>query len=254
MTTLPSLPPVIGHRGAASHAPENSLAGMDKAAALGARWVEFDVMLSADGVPVVHHDQSLKRTAGRAARVAELTWSELSRLDVGTSFDPAFAGEALPSLQQVIARLGALGLGANLEIKPAPGREVETARAVARILASEWPAHLPPPLISSFSVTALEASAAAAPELPRGYLAEQLPADWRELVATLGCASVHLGWKDLDAAAASAVKKAGYLLAVWTVNDPEVALRCRSWGADSIITDVPERILRAFGEEGSGAA
>src|SRR5699024_6001791 len=70
MTVSLSLPRVIGHRGAALHAPENSLAGFDTAAELGARWVEFDVMLSADGVPVVHHDHTLERTAGRPDAVA----------------------------------------------------------------------------------------------------------------------------------------------------------------------------------------
>jgi len=251
MTTVLSLPPVIGHRGAASHAPENSLAGFDKAAALGARWVEFDVMLSADGVPVVHHDHDLARTGGRPERVGELPWAELSRVEVGASFDPAFAGERLPSLEQVVARLGALGLGANVEIKPAPGREAETAHAALAVLAARWPGHLPPPLISSFAPLALAAAAEAAPALPRGYLAERLPEDWAEAVAGFGCASVHLGWKALDAAAAAAVKAAGYLLAVWTVNDPSTALRCRGWGADAIITDVPDRILAAFAEAGS---
>lgn len=246
MTTLLSLPPVIGHRGAAAHAPENSLAGFDKAAALGARWVEFDVMLSADGVPLVHHDHGLARTGGRPEKVAELPWAELSQVDVGASFDPAFAGERLPSLEQAVARLGALGLGANVEIKPAPGLEAETARAALAVLAARWPAHLPPPLISSFAPAALAAAAEAAPALPRGYLAERLEEGWAEAAAGLGCASVHLGWKGLDAAAAATVKAAGYALAVWTVNDPAVALRCRGWGADAIITDVPDRILAAF--------
>lgn len=246
MTTVLSLPPVIGHRGAAARAPENSLAGFDKAAALGARWVEFDVMLSADGVPLVHHDHDLARTGGRPERVAELPWATLSQVDVGASFDPAFAGERLPSLEQAVARLAALGLGANVEIKPAPGREAETARAALAVLAARWPAHLPPPLISSFAPAALATAAEAAPALPRGYLAERLEEGWAEAVAGFGCASVHLGRKGLDAAAAAAVKAAGYALAVWTVNDPAVALRSRDWGADAIITDVPDRILAAL--------
>lgn len=252
MTTALSLPPVIGHRGAAGRAPENSLAGLDKAAALGAHWVEFDVMLSADGVPVVHHDHGLARTAGRPEQVAELAWAVLSQLDIGAAFDPAFAGERLPSLEQVVARLGALGLGANVEIKPAPGREAETARAALAVLAARWPRHLPPPLISSFAPPALAAAAAAAPALPRGYLVERLEEGWAEAAGGLGCATVHLGWKDLDAAAAGAVKAAGYGLAVWTVNDPAVALRCRGWGADAIITDLPDVILAALATGGPG--
>ena len=67
------LPRVIGHRGAATHAPENTLAGLSRAAELGAPWVEFDVRLTADKVAILHHDDTLKRTAGRNAAAASLT-------------------------------------------------------------------------------------------------------------------------------------------------------------------------------------
>lgn len=243
-----TLPPVVGHRGAALHAPENSLAGFDKAAELGARWVEFDVMLSADGVPVVHHDLTLERTAGRCDAVADLTAEGLVEVDVGGRFAPQYAGQKLPTLAQVIDRLSRLNLGANVEIKPSPGRDTETSRAVLAVLQSRWPRHLPPPLISSFSQGALAVAAAAAPALPRGWLADRLPSDWKVRAESCGCVSLHLGWQQLKQSQAAAVKSAGYALAVWTVNDPQVARRCRAWGADAIITDTPAVILASIGE------
>ena len=249
MAVALTLPPVLGHRGAALHAPENSLAGFDKAAELGARWVEFDVMLSADGVPVVHHDLTLERTAGRPDAIAALSAEGLAEVDVGERFDIRYRGQMLPTLSQVIERLGLLNLGANVEIKPAPGREAETARAALAVLQSQWPAHLPPPLISSFSQIALAVAAEIAPDLPRGWLGDKLPEDWKSALEGCGCASVHLGWKELDAATVAAVKAAGYALAVWTVNDPEVARRCRAWGADAIITDTPAVILAALDQQ-----
>ncbi len=249
MTVALALPPVIGHRGAPLHAPENSLAGFEKAAELGAQWVEFDVMLSADGIPVVHHDLTLDRTAGRSEAVADLSAESLAEVDVGERFNAHYRGQKLPTLAKVIERLGELNLGANVEIKPAPGREAETTRAVLAALQSHWPSHLPPPLISSFSGAVLAITAEVAPELPRGWLGEKLPEDWQVRVKACGCVSVHLGWVELDEAAAAAVKAAGYALAVWTVNDPEVARRCRAWGADAIITDTPGVILAALNEQ-----
>src|SRR5690625_1441327 len=229
------LPPVIAHRGASLEAPENSLSALDKAAEAGARWVEFDVMLSADGVAVLHHYQTLMRLAGRPDAISQLSLSELMQVDIGSAFAPGYAGERIPTLVQAIERLGALGLGANIEIKPASGRQVETGLAVVAELDRHWPSHLPAPLISSFSREALAVVADRAPALPCGWLAERLTEDWQTVVARCRCASVHLGWEDLTAADAAAVKEAGLLLAVWTVNDPAVALRCRTWGADAII-------------------
>ncbi len=72
------LPRVIGHRGAAASAPENTLAGLRAAAALGATWVEFDVMLTKDRVPVLFHDDNLRRITGRDALMAETSYAELA--------------------------------------------------------------------------------------------------------------------------------------------------------------------------------
>ncbi len=250
MPDAPSLilPTVIGHRGAARHAPENTLAGLRKAAEQGAPWVEFDVMLTADGTAVLNHDETLARTTGLDRPMAEVSYAELAGLDAGSWFAAAFAEEPVPTLEEALGCLGALGLGANVEIKPTAGRETETARVAARILQRAWPAGLPAPLVSSFKRQSLAAMQQAAPELARGLLAEELPEDWREAVATLGCATVHLWRKTLTREAVETVKAAGFGLAVYTVNDPREAVTFRSWGADSIITDDPPAILAALGE------
>ncbi|MEX0759632.1 MAG: glycerophosphodiester phosphodiesterase [Tistlia sp.] len=244
------LPSVIGHRGAARHAPENTLAGLRTAAAQGAPWVEFDVMLTADGTAVLHHDDTLLRTTGLERAMAELAYPDLAALEAGSWFGAGFAGEPVPTLEEALACLGALGLGANVEIKPTPGREVETARVAARILQRAWPAGLPQPLLSSFKRASLAALKESAPELPRGLLAEALPDDWRQAVDALSCVTVHLWRKKLTRSAVETVKAAGFGLAVYTVNDPEEAVACRAWGADSIITDDPPAILAALAAAG----
>ena len=101
---------IIAHRGASAEAPENTLAAFRRAIELGADGVEFDVRLAADGVPVVIHDATLKRTAGIDRRVADITSAELARLDVGSWFnrhhghlaDEAYALERIPTLERVL--------------------------------------------------------------------------------------------------------------------------------------------------------
>jgi len=240
------LPRLIGHRGAAAYAPENTLAGLAMARRLGVDWVEFDVMLTADGVPVLLHDESLERTAGVARLLSATPLAELAALDAGAWFGPAFAGERVPTLETAIARLAALGLGANVEIKPAAGRARETARATLETLQRCWPGALPLPLLSSFEIDCLEVAQSLSPALPRGYLIEELPADWRTTAARLGCTSVHPWHEPLTAQQVAALRQAGYLVAVYTVNRPERAAELLSWGVDALITDDPPALAPAL--------
>jgi glycerophosphoryl diester phosphodiesterase len=166
------LPKVIGHRGAAAYAPENTLASFREARRRGATWVETDVVLTSDGVPVLMHDDSLKRTTGIDRLVAETP-----RADLPTE---------VPTFEEAIACWGELGLGCNVEIKPSQGREAETARAVVETLRRCWPAHLPQPLLSSFKDASLAAAHAAAPEFARALLIGRLADDWRQRAEAVG--------------------------------------------------------------------
>src|SRR5258708_21647552 len=114
------LPKVIGHRGAMAYAPENTLASFREARRRGATWVEIDVKLTADGVPIVMHDASLKRTMGVDRLVAQTAAADL----------PA----AVPTFEAAIACFAELGLGCNVESKPCEGRQAETARVPVRSL------------------------------------------------------------------------------------------------------------------------
>jgi glycerophosphoryl diester phosphodiesterase len=239
----PALPAVIGHRGAASSAPENTLAGLRKAHAFGVRWVEFDVRLSGDGRCILLHDDTVDRTSDGRGAASRLTLAQLARLDAGSWFAPEFAGERIPTFEAVVDVLGELGLGANVEIKPAAGDEVATARATVEILRRRWPAALPPPLLSSFAPLALEAARDAAPEIARGHLFGRLPENWREQADRLGCVTVHCDQKHLTRSLARAVIDAGYPLLAYTVNDPARAREIIGWGAASVFTDCPDRVI-----------
>ena len=137
--TGPWLPPVIGHRGAAGEAPENTLVGLRRAHALGCKWVEFDVRLTADGELILLHDDRLERTTNGRGHARELTLAAIRRFDAGAWFDPLFVGEPVPTLDEAIALLAELGLGANIELKSEPGDALATARAAIEILSRSWP-------------------------------------------------------------------------------------------------------------------
>jgi glycerophosphoryl diester phosphodiesterase len=240
------LPPVIGHRGAAMAAPENTLAGMRAAAAEGATWVEFDVRLTADGVPMLMHDDTLDRTTDGRGRVARTPLAALKALDAGTWFGPAFAGEPVPTLEETLALLLELGLAANIELKPNPGEARRTAEVALALVERVWPRDRPAPLVSSFNATSLKAAGQAAPNLPRGFLWLELPRSWRARMAALECRTVHLWDRHITPRQVAAVKAAGHPLAVYSVEDPARARELVSWGVDAIFTGRPGALLQAL--------
>jgi glycerophosphoryl diester phosphodiesterase len=243
-----ALPRVIGHRGAAAAAPENTLAGMRVAAAQGATWVEFDVRLSADGVPVLMHDDTLDRTTNGRGRVARASLRAIKALDAGAWHGPAFAGEPVPTLEETLAVLLELGLTPNVELKPNPGEAARTAEVALSLTERLWPEDRPAPLVSSFDVECLKAARRTAPALPRGFLWLELPRTWRARMAALECRTVHLWDRHITPRHAAAVKAAGYPLAVYSVDDPARARELLSWGVDAVFTDRPGALLRSFAE------
>jgi glycerophosphoryl diester phosphodiesterase len=239
------IPRIIGHRGACAYAPENTLASIRKAAAQGARWVEFDVRLTREGDLVLMHDEDVKRTTNGRGRVVDLTLAELGALDAGAWFGGAHAGERVPALVETIALLGELGLGANIEIKTGKPEARATAEALARILAKHWPRAAAPPLISSFEVEALEAMQAAAPHWPRGLLLLELKGDWRGQLKRLGAATLNIDHKPLDAGKVAVARQAGRPVLCYTVNDPARARQLFAWGVSAVFTDRPDALLVA---------
>src|SRR4051812_46107573 len=124
-----SVPKIIGHRGAKATAPENTLAGIRQAAREGATWVEFDVKLTADGYAILMHDETLERTTSGQGPVRRMALQDIRQLDAGMRFGPQWRGEKVPTLSEALQLLAELNMGFNLEVKPCPGREAETARA-----------------------------------------------------------------------------------------------------------------------------
>lgn len=233
-------PALYVHRCGGALAPENTLAGLRIAGRLGCAAVEFDVMLSADGVPVVIHDETLQRTAGHAGRVSDMRAAELLEVDVGRVFHPAFEGECLPSFESVLATCAEMGLVANVEIKPAQGFEVETGRVVGELLARRGRAQSV--LLSSFSAEGLEAAAQRVPGVPRALLAETYSAAAQDHALALGCGGLNLGRQGLRPEHVRQANAAGLHVLVYTINDPRDVMQMKAWGVTGVFSDRPDLI------------
>lgn len=239
------LPKVIGHRGACGYAPENTLASFHTAADMGVSWVEFDVKLTKDNVPIVFHDDDLFRITGRDGKVADTLWADLKDMDAGSHFGDSFIGEPIPTLEDVLEVCINRGLGVNIEIKPCPGREVETTEIALDHASRIWPDDMPPPLISSFQYTSLETARDMAYGWPRGFLIdgnEKRPENWLELMHYIEPSSLHCDGNAAKGEDFTLYLETGLPVCCYTINDPAQAETLFDLGVTAVFSDVPDLI------------
>lgn len=225
-----ALPRWFAHRGGGSLAPENTLAGIRLAARLGYKAVEFDVMLSGDGTPVLIHDETLERTTNGVGRVCDTADAVLFSLDAG-------AGERIPRFDEAAALCCELGLLANVEIKPATGYEAQTAEMVARLTATLWRNALVQPLLSSFSLAALEIARDVAPTVRRGILYEAPAVDWLAEMRRLRAVSLHCAGALVSDDLLREAAEQHIPVLCYTVNTPEMAKNLFGRGVSALFTD-----------------
>jgi glycerophosphoryl diester phosphodiesterase len=236
-------PRVLAHRGGGALAPENTLAGVRRGMRAGFRAIEYDVMLARDGVPVVMHDPFLGRTVPGSGHVYDYDAQELAAMDAGGWFASAFEGEPVPLFVEFALFCKAHGVWMNIELKPAPGYEIETGGVVARTAAAMFADEIAAgqleraPLLSSFSQAALEAARETAPQLPRACLMSELPPDWERRAREVEAVAIHANHRHLTQRQALDVKAAGFGLFCYTVNDPARARELLDWGVDAFCTD-----------------
>jgi glycerophosphoryl diester phosphodiesterase len=239
---------VLAHRGGGTLAPENTLAGLREGMARGFFAIEFDVMLARDGVPVVMHDPYLGRTVAGSGNVFDHDAAELAAMDAGGWFARAFEAEPVPLFVEFAQYCKAHGVWMNIEIKPAPGFEIETGAVVARIAAALFAHEIDAgdlariPLLSSFSHEALVMAREVAPAVPRACLMSELPPDWERRAHEVDAVALHVNHKHLSQAQAAQVKAAGLALFCYTVNEPRRARELLAWGVDAFCTDRIELI------------
>lgn len=240
----------IAHRGASARAPENTLAAFREAIRLGADCIELDVHLSADGVPVVIHDDSVDRTTNGRGPVSALTSRHLRRLDAGAWFSSRFRGERIPTLEEALeCARGRCGL--NIEIKEsgrrsaretlAPSAAACDAGAVTRAVAGALArvGFREPVIVSSFSPAALVRARAAMPGVPIGFLASRSLRGLGSLHRRVGLYAVHPHVRLAAARRVRLAHRLGLLVLFWTVNEARQMRRLLALGGDGVMTDDP---------------
>ena len=235
------VPRIIGHRGAAAYAPENTLEGIHTAADMGIKWVELDVKLTKDQVPVIFHDDTLERTTNGSGLMAQTTYEDLKNLEAGSWFADTFAGIKIPTLEEALEVLIEHDLGLNLEIKPCPGREKETAEVALDILSHFWDNH-DNLLISSFSHVSMETALDMTADWHRGLLLpEEWPDNWQELAEYLKVSCVNVNGNTVERfQVESIVDELQLPILAYTINDPDRARLLQSWGVDGFFSDSPD--------------
>jgi len=227
----------IAHRGAGKLAPENTLAAFRFGARHGWRMFECDAKLSADGVLFLLHDSTLERTTTGRGMAGERPWAELAQLDAGSWHSRAFAGEAIPTLENLARWCLANHYLLDIEIKPTPGTEERTGQAVAELAGRLWQNAATPPLLTSFRPESLLGAMKAAPQLPRGLLLDTLWDGWPDLARRLQCTAIVCNHALWDTALVSQVKAMGMRCLSYTVNDEWAAERLIALGTDGIVSD-----------------
>ncbi|MDK7742220.1 glycerophosphoryl diester phosphodiesterase [Helcobacillus massiliensis] len=244
---------IIAHRGMSRLAPENTLAAFRMMAEHGVQWLECDVDLLGDGTAVLLHDTQLDRTTDRSGTIADLTRSDLEHIDAGSWFSPAFAGERIPTLDQLIDLLNALELNANIELKSPVGGAAAGRALVDTVLKALD--RLDPDrriILSSFNHLLIRRAADQLPGGPAGARIElaclftraTLREDWRTVIEMAGAGIVHPQDRGLTRAEVETMRAAGFDVNVWTVNDPARANQLLNWGATGICTDVAHLLIR----------
>jgi glycerophosphoryl diester phosphodiesterase len=249
---LENLPPIqeqlIGHRGAAGLAPENTLSSFVAAAKLGLTWVEFDIQQCSTGEWLVFHDETLNRTTNGNGLVEETPYETIKKLDAGLWFSPHYKNEPIPLLSEALSCLIDLHIHPNIEIKsikPVNNNTNNNKRSKVHHFLQQlqviWPNTLPPPLISSFDWEILMIIRSLNANLPLGFIIEDYPSQQNNIIDRVqqnGLNSLHCDRQKLLASDLHYANTRELPLLVYTVNEPEQIKNFLQAGVTALFSDL----------------
>ena len=230
---------VVAHRGASGHAPENTLAAFRRAVELGARFIETDLQLSRDARLVAIHDATLERTTNGRGPVHALTLGQLRELDAGSWFHPRFAGERLPTLEEILAFSREADVVFYLEVKSGGTWGIEHAVVGALRRAQEAAGAV----ILSFDLATLAAVRRLEPILMTGFLFSRPYADATEPAMQVGARQLAPRGDLVTAELVAQARRADLPVVTWTINEPAHMRALMAAGVNGIMTDYPDRLV-----------
>ncbi|XID95487.1 glycerophosphodiester phosphodiesterase [Paenibacillaceae bacterium WGS1546] len=245
-----ALHPCVAHRGCSGKAPENTMAAFRMALELPyVKWIELDVHLSRDGVPVVIHDDTVDRTTNGIGPVSRYSAEELARFDAGSWKNPVFAGEGVPTLDQVL-ELAAGRCRLNIELKGAASEDGDrlARRAVEALRARGMEKEH---TITSFRPDILRAVRRYSAELKIGLIIDERPGDLLETLRKLDCSVLSIGFRHVDEKLLRQMSEASIEVMAWTVNSASDLRRLGNRPEPfQLCTNYPERWFEALGGKG----
>ena len=237
-------PLIIAHRGASAVAPENTIVAFEAAIAAGADGVEFDVRLTRDGVPVVIHDETLYRTGRVRRRVADLTFAELNKVDVGSWFDrDRFSSQRIPSLTQLFELIQPNNMVLYLEMKCRSGEQTNLAEACCRVIEEH---RLKDRVIfECFEHSALQTVKNIDPTFKTAALFRPPATFVLKRALALGASEIALHHTLTNKRIVEQARLANLKIVTWTVDDPAWIKRAQTRSIDALITKNPAALLAA---------
>ncbi len=226
---------IIGHRGAAGLAPENTLLSIDTAIRAGAQWVEVDVQHHDDQLWALH-DLTVDRTTNGRGLLTDLSAAQIRALDAGR-------GEPIPTLPEVLDLIEQK-VGINIELKTWNGCAAAVAACLNDYLAEGWPPNRI--MVSSFHLPELWEFKQLLPQIPLGVLYCGVPLDWAGIALELGARCLNISGEFVDTKLLADAHQRDLRVNVYTVNHVDELQRLRAVGVDGVFTDFPDRMLAAL--------
>ena len=237
---------VIGHRGWMARYPENTLVGFKAAIGLGVDYLELDVHLTSDGQVVVIHDEDVYRTTGERGSVRTMTLDRLRRLDAGGWFNECFAGERIPTLEEVMT-LADGRVGLSIEVKPPGG----TGEALDERLIPMVRGFKGPVVVHSFDDEYIGAFKRKAPEIPAGHLCRLLTRRTIRQTREAGVEAIHPTWRALTGRLARSARENGLGIMIWTARTHRDCLHMVRKDCDAIGANCPDVLMEVLAERRS---
>lgn len=232
-------PLIMGHRGAMGHAPENTLASFKLAHEMGVEAVELDVHLSADGVLVVHHDETLDRTTSGSGEIAAMTLEQLRQLDAGSKFSMDYAGERIPTLEEVLTWARGVELPVVIEFKRNPNVRAIVEAAIGLVERMQAGSDVAFISFDHFVPAGLKQ---ARPQWTTGVLYVGRPVDAVRLAADAGADGLLPNFYFVEREDVERAHAAGKWVGCWAPNTERELGYAIAQGVDMIGTNFPDRL------------
>lgn len=239
-----SNPTIIAHRGASKLAPENTMAAFEKCYQQGIQGIETDIQLTKDNIPVLLHDETLKRTTNAQGYLNDYTYQELQGIDAGSWFSEEFAGERIVSLETFLKWARQKPLYLNLELKNNK-LDYEHLEDIVYELLTYYQL-LNRTTLSSFNSASITRMKSFSRQVEVAYLASKRKRNLVAFAKDIGADAIHVKYRLLSNHIVKQCQKENMNIRVYTVNRPAHMCKCFTYGCDSIITDFPVRGIEQY--------